>query len=157
MNRLFRRSAVVPVALALAAAGCGGDDGPTREEFAKQADQVCADLEKQTRSFSQTSPDSIDEIAQFTQKARSTAQDAIKRIGDLETPSGDAGEKAKEWQDAVTKSAEEDLIPALDEMEKAAKANDAQGVVRAAEELQKIDSSNVDKLAKEIGANGCAE
>ena len=158
MNVDLKRTLVaVPLAAALAAAGCGGgSDAPSKEEFAKKADAICADLEKESNALGKSNPTSVSAIADFAAKARTTAEDGVKRINDLEVPSGSDGDKAKQWQQAITADAEQKLIPALDELEKAAKANDTKAVVAAAGKLQKLDSSKTDQLAREIGATGCA-
>ncbi|HEV2815072.1 MAG TPA: hypothetical protein VGW10_17585 [Solirubrobacteraceae bacterium] len=152
----LRLAAAVPLA-ALAIAGCGGDDKPSKEEFATNAEKVCADLEKQSQELSQNEPENVQEIVDFTKKARTTAEDAVKRIRELELPEGADGDKAKQWQDAVTKEAEGQLIPALDKLEQAAEANDEKAIVEAAQEIQQIEATESDKLAKDIGAEGCAD
>ena len=45
MTRL-RLLFAIPLA-AIAFAGCGGDDAPSKEDFAADAEKICADLEKQ--------------------------------------------------------------------------------------------------------------
>jgi hypothetical protein len=155
---LKRTFVALPLAVAIAAAGCGGgDDAPSKEEFAKQADAICADLEKQSNALGESNPQSVNAIAEFAAKAKKTAEDGVKRINDLEVPSGSDGEKAKEWQKAITDDAEQKLIPALEELEAAAKKNDTKGVVAAAGKLQKLDSSKTDQLARDIGATRCAD
>ncbi len=143
-------------AAALAIAGCG-EDKPTREEFAASAEKVCADLEKQSERLSNSEPDNVEEIAQFARDARKTAEDAVKRVQALEVPDGDDGEKAKQWQDAVEREAQDELIPALDQLEKAANDNDQQALLAAAQKIQGLESEESDKLARDIGAEGCAD
>jgi molecular chaperone GrpE (heat shock protein) len=141
---------------ALAMAGCGGDDGPTKEEFAKNADKVCADLQKQTESI-EANPQTPKEVEEFAAELRTTAESASKKVKELELPGGDAEAKAKEWQDAVAKQSEQRLIPALDKLESAAKEKDAQGMVSAAQEIQKLSEETEAKdLAKELGMKDCA-
>jgi cytochrome c556 len=153
----MRRATIGAVAAVLALAGCGGSDKPSKDEFAKSAEKVCADLEKQSQELSQSEPDNAQEIVDFTKKARSTAQDAVKKIRALETPEGSDGDKAKEWQAAVTAEAENQLIPALDKLEQAAQSGDEQAIVKAAQDIQGIEATRSDKLAREIGAEGCAD
>ena len=155
MTRL-RPLFAIPLA-ALAVAGCGGDDKPSKEDFAQNAEKVCADLEKQSNELSTAEPDSVEEVATFATKAKSTAEKAVERIRGLEVPDGEDGEKAKQWQDAVTEEAEGQLIPALDELKAAADANDEQKLVAAAQRIEGLESTKSDALAKEIGAEGCAD
>ena len=155
MTRL-RLLFAIPLA-ALAFAGCGGDDAPSKEDFAADAEKICADLEKQGDELSKAEPDSVEEVSKFATDAKKTAEDAVKRIQDLEVPDGADGDKAKEWQDAVASEAEEQLIPALDELKKAADENDEQALVAAAQKIEGLESGKSDALAKEIGAEGCAD
>jgi hypothetical protein len=150
----LRNAVVIPVA-ALAFAGCGGEDKPTKAEFIKSADKVCKDLDKKTDGLTQSEPDNAQEIAQLARDLKKTAQGAVKDVRALEVPEGADGDKAKEWQAAVTAEAENQLIPAVDELEKAAEANDAKAIVAAAQKMQELEATRSDKLAKEIGLKEC--
>ena len=150
------RKSVLAVVGALALAGCGGDDKPSKDEFAADAEKVCADLEKQSDRLSQSEPENAQEIVKFAQDARKTAEDAVERIGELEVPEGEAGEKAQAWKDAVETEANDQLIPALEDLEKAAQDDDDQALVAAAQKLQGRETNESDKLARDIGADGCA-
>ena len=151
----MRRAALAVVGV-LAVAGCGGDDKPSRDEFAAEAEKVCADLEKQSDRLSQSEPENVQDIVKFAQDARGTAEDAVQRIGDLEVPDGEDGEKAQAWKDAVEREANDQLIPALEDLEKAAQDEDDQALAAAAQRLQGIETAESDRLARELGAEGCA-
>ena len=151
------RGAALAAAGVLALAGCGGDDKPSKDEFAASAERVCADLEKRSDELSQTRPENNAEIVEFARRARSTAQDAVKRVRALEVPEGGDGDKAEQWQDAVQREAEGQLIPALDDLEKAARDGDDQRILEAAQAIQGLEATQSDKLAREIGAEGCAD
>jgi hypothetical protein len=152
MKRLLTMGAV---AGSLALAACGGDDGPSKEEFAREADRICADFEKASDGLG--SPNSVAEIGPFAEKASGEIDKVIQRLDELETPSGDEGEKAQQFIDAVKADAQGKIKPALAEMKTAAEKKDEQGVVAAAEKIQKIDTSKSDDLARQAGARGCAE
>ena len=150
----MRRGALVLAALAVFA-GCG-DDAPTKEEFARSADQICADLERQSDELAETEATSADDVAQFADRARSTAREAVSRVRELEVPEGADGEVAMAWQDAVANQAEDELIPALDRLEQAAKEGDEQALLSAAQELEGLDSGRAERLAADLGADRCA-
>ena len=61
----------IPLA-ALAFAGCGGDDAPSKEDFAADAEKICADLEKQGDELSKAEPDSVEEVSTFATDAKKT-------------------------------------------------------------------------------------
>jgi hypothetical protein len=154
MTRL-RIAAALPLA-ALAIAGCGGDDKPTREEFAESANKICQDLEKETTELQKTNPESPEQFVDLAEKVRSATQETVDEVGDLETPEGDAGEKAQEWKDALKDEAENELLPALDEFKSAAESGDRQQIAEAAQKLQQVEADRSEKLAEEIGADDCA-
>ncbi len=152
----MRTRSILLVVLATAGlAGCGGDDKPSNAEFIKSADKVCSDLDARTEKLTQSEPDNAQEIAQLARDLKKTAEGAVKDVRALEVPEGADGEKAKEWQAAVTAEAENQLIPAVDELEKAAEANDPKAIVAAAQKMQELEATRSDKLAKEIGLKEC--
>ena len=155
MTRL-RSAAAVPLAL-LVLAGCGGDDAPSKAEFIAAADKVCQDLDAQTDKLGQSEPDNLEEIAQLARDLKKTAQDAVKRVSALEVPEGADGDKAQEWKDAVKAEAEEKLIPAVEDLERAAEAKDQKGIVEAAQKFQQLEANRSDQLAKEIGLKECGD
>ena len=143
--------------LLVTVAGCGGgEDRPTKEEFARDANAICADLQKQAGDLSDTKADSVEEVVAFTEKARATAREVVRRVRELEVPEGADGEVATAWQDAVAAQAEDRLIPTLDRFERAAKAGDEQELLAAAQELQALESSRAERLARDLGATRCA-
>ena len=151
MNRI-RIAAAVPLA-ALALAGCGGGDGPSKEDFVADADKICKDLEQQTQNLER--PENVEEIKTFAQDLRKTAEEAVSKVEDLETPSGEDGEKAEQWKEAVKKEAEDQLLPVVDELEKAAEANDEKAIVEAAQKIDQLEATESDRLAKDLGMKEC--
>ena len=152
----MRRLALLGAVVALA--GCGEDDEkPTKEEFARSADAICADLDQQSEELAATDANSPQEFVEFARTARDTARDAVRRVRALDVPEGADGEVARAWQDAVRAQAEEELIPALDRLEQAAEAKDEQALLSAAQQLQDVDSSRAERLAADLGAKGCAD
>jgi hypothetical protein len=148
-------SLLVAVVASIGLAACGSDDdGPSREDFAADVNKVCADVKKAGEDLQKSSPSSLAEIGQFTDKAKKQINDAVAQLDEIETPSGDDGDKAQEFVDAVKANSEE-FNKGLDELKKAAEANDAKGVQAAGEKISAIDSSKSDQLAKDIGAKTC--
>jgi hypothetical protein len=142
--------------MALGACGGGGDDAPSADEFAKDANTICADLEKAGKRLQQ--PESIAEIEQFAADAEKQIDAAVKRLDELETPEGEDGEKAQKFIDAIKSDTDTKIKPALQELRTAAQAKDEKAIVAAAEKIQKVEAAtkNTDKLATEAGARRCA-
>ena len=152
----LRRAATVPL-VALLITGCGGDDAPTKDEFVKAADEVCRDLDRQGDELQRSDPDNTQEVVEFAQRARKIAEDGVKRVRDLEVPEGSDGDKAKEWQDAVTAETEDQLLPAIEELEAAAKANDRQALLAAVQKIEALEATRSDRLADELGMKECGK
>lgn len=154
---LARRFALLPVLASLGLAACGGEEAPTRQEFASQANRICVEVERATER--QQTPDSPDELAGLAGSLTSTVDRATKRIQDLEVPEGADGDKAKQFQDALARETNDTVKPALSDLKQAAEARDEKRIVSAAERLQAASrqEGRSDKLAKELGANECAD
>ena len=149
------RAVLVPVIASLFLAACGGEEGPTREEFAKSADDICRDLSQTTEEIA--APENPGELAGFADTLTREVDGAVKRVKALEVPEGDAGEKAKQFQDAIEADANDKIKPALTDLKEAAEARDEKQIVSAGERLQAVKTPESDKLAREIGAQQCAD
>ncbi len=153
----LRNAVVVPLASVALLAGCGGDDKPSKADFVADADKVCQNLKDQTEKIQQSQPDNAQEIAQLARDLKKTAQSAVSQVEKIEVPGGDTGKTAQEWKDAVKSEAEDQLIPAVEELESAAEKNDPKAIVAAAQKLQGLESDKSDKLAKDLGLKKCGE
>jgi len=151
---------LLPVLLAMLSLGlaaCGGGDdssAPTKEEFAKDADKICQDTEKEIEKIGQgaTSPE---ELTKALDKVIAAAKDAANKLTDLDRPDGDAGDTATKFAEGFESELNDQLIPALEKLKKAIEDKDAQAAQAAAADLQKLESSESDKFARELGANAC--
>lgn len=155
MSRSFHSLILVlllPSALALAACG-----GPSREEYAEDLNEICADLEEQAEDISAASPSNPQELSNQVDRTRKATQDALDRLRDLERPGGDDGETAEQYVETVEQNVNEQLLPALDELEQAVQERDEVKLRSAARRLQSIDDEEADRLAEDLGADECAE
>jgi len=76
-----------PLALVVALAGCGGDDGGKRltaAEYRSQADAICAKANEDLRELEP--PDSLGAMRSFVDEARPIAEGAVDDLDDLEPP-----------------------------------------------------------------------
>jgi formate dehydrogenase maturation protein FdhE len=151
--RLNRRLIVIPTAVALAAAGCGGSDAPTKAEYAKDINKVCKDQKKKFENLKE--PKSLDDISTFAEDIQKTFDDTSTKLEDVKEPSGKAGDQAKEFIAAFKADVDNQVKPKLDAMKQAAEAKQQQKVLAAAQQLQQIETPRTDKLARDLGANEC--
>jgi len=153
----MNRFAATPLAmLVLAVSACGGDDAPSKADFAADADRICKDAEKQ---LSQVGEDvsTPKEIADAVDTVIEQSQESVDELKDLERPDGAPGEAADKFVDALSTDIEDKGIPALEDLRDAVRDQDEQAAQKAAESLQAIETSNTDDLARGIGAKACAD
>jgi hypothetical protein len=152
------RSSVVLAALVWAVAACGGgDDAPSREEFARNADGVCADIERQLKSLNRINPNTPGELSAFLGQLKSRINEGVKRLSELDRPEGDAGKTADEFISTLDDELRNQAIPALDELEAAAKKRDQIKLRAAVRKLDALEETRSDQLARELGADKCGE
>ena len=102
-----RATAAVVVAIAAGIAGCGGDDGPSNEEFVADANEICerhyakisAEASKVLAGGNLPSPREFGELARGTIIPEYSAQ--LEELRALE-PSEDKEEQFRSWLDDST-------------------------------------------------------
>jgi hypothetical protein len=156
MNR-FAALPLIPVLIAIGLSACGGgDDAPSKQEFADQAAKICQNAEKQLESVGKNAK-SPNEIAAAIDKVIDQSQSSLDDLRDLEQPEGDAGADAEKFVKSLESDIEDKGIPALEDLRDALKDNDQKAAQEAAAKLQAIETSDTDQLAKRIGATDCGE
>ena len=148
---------LIVVLLGFGIAACGDDDdgsAPTKAEFAKDADKICQDTQKEIEKIGQgaSSPDAL---ADAIDKVIAASKNAANKLTDLERPDGDAGDTATKFAEGFESELNDKLIPALEKLKKAIQDKDAQAAQAAAADLQKLESTQSDKYARELGATAC--
>lgn len=142
--------------LAIALASCGGDDGPSRQEFADRASEICRNAERALEDVAENAT-SQQELAEAVDRVIEESRKAVDDLADLEQPEGDAGETAEEFVNATRNEIEEQGIPALEDLRDALASEDQQAVQEAAQRLQDVDTEASNRAARELGANACTE
>jgi hypothetical protein len=146
---------VVLMSLGLVACDDDGGSAPSRAEFAKDAEKICKDTEKELESFGEEvggpaeAGEAIDKVIEASRKA---ADD----LADLERPEGDAGETATKFAEGFQQELEDKLVPALEELKRALQAKDQQALQEAVTKLQALEATESDRYARELGIRACA-
>jgi hypothetical protein len=135
--------------------GSGGGDAPSKAEFAKQADKICNETEKEFESIGEGA-ESPDEVANAIDKVIDESQNAADDLVALDRPEGADGETATKFVETFKKELNEKLVPALQDVKKALEANDAQAVQEAVGKLQDLEATESDKYARDLGATACS-
>ena len=149
---------LIVVLLGFGIAACGDDDGgsaPSKQEFAKDADKICQQAEKEIEKVGQGAS-TPNEVADAIDKVIDKSREAADDLADLDRPDGAAGDTAGKFAEGFRNELNDKLVPALQKLKKALQDKDAQAAQEAAADLQKLESTQSDKFARELGANACA-
>jgi hypothetical protein len=152
---MTRLAPILLMLLAFAAASCNGDDAPSQEEFAEQANEICREAKQSLKDVAEGAEgpeDIIEAIDELIEESRNT----VAELDDLERPEGDAGERAERFVQATRTELQDEGIPALEELRGAVEREDQGAVQEAAVRLRRIDTSATNRAARAVGATDCA-
>src|SRR5919106_2169816 len=132
---MIRLAPILLCLLAFGLAACGGDDAPSREEFADRADEICRQAERSLQGVGEDA-ETPEEIADAVDRVIEESRNAVDDLADLERPEGDAGETAEEFVNATRSEIQDEAIPALEDLRDAIESEDQQAAQEAAQRLQ---------------------
>lgn len=144
------------VAPALAMSACGGG-GVSKEDYANDLDEVCSQIEDKTEEIGRAQVDNPSELSAQLNDIRDAIRNGIDRMKDIERPDGEDGDKAEEYVTKLDETLNEQVLPALGDLEEAVRAKDQVKIRAATTRLQAIDEGETEKLARDLGADECAE
>jgi hypothetical protein len=153
---MTRLAPIVLMLLAFAAASCDGDDAPSQEEFAEQANEICRETRKSLDDVAEGA-DGPEDIIEAIDELIEESRNAVAELDDLERPEGEAGETAERFLDATRTEIQDEGIPALEELRGAVESEDRGAIQEAAVRLRRIDTSATNRAARALGATDCAE
>jgi hypothetical protein len=157
MSRARTLIAALVVSAPLALAACGGDGGVSTDDYADDLDAVCTEIEEQTQEIGQVQPNDPDQLSRQLDELREAIRSGIERMRDIERPDGEDGERAEEYVNQLEQAFEEQVVPALEDLESAVRDGATGRIREAAQRLQAIDEEDTQELARELGADECAE
>ena len=135
--------------------GGGGREAPSKQEFAKSADKICNETEKEFESIGKNA-DSSEEVVDAIDKVIDESRNAADDLVDLDRPDGADGETATKFVEKFKQELNDKLIPALEDVKKALEEKDPQKVQEAASKLQGLEATESDKYARQLGATACS-
>ena len=141
-------------ALALFLAACGG---VSKDDYAEDLGEICADIEAKTKKIGEAEVDNPQELSAQLDEIRGAIRGGIARMRDLERPDGEDGKRAAQYIDKLQQTLDGQVVPALDDLEKAVQDRDQEAIRAAASRLQAVDEEETDRLAEELGADECAD
>jgi len=140
--RRFCIAAILALALAGVAAGCGGDDESESDPTAVWADGFCSavtdwtdDLQTITSQFSDTSNLSEDGLRSAATDVQSATQTLVDELRDLGAPETDSGEEVKNALDTLSTTLEDESSAIEDT------ANGVSSITELPSAITKISSS----------------
>jgi hypothetical protein len=153
-------AALATAAVTLGATACGGSDAPSKAEYAKQADAICAPALVQLRRVAarlQQVAAGNDPAVIFRDTARevrrslTTSRQVTDRLDALAVPGGKDADRAKDWVAAQRRQ-----IDLTDQLAAAFEARDERRVSQLSERIDVLNESN-NRVARSFGMKACAE
>jgi hypothetical protein len=143
---------VALLGLALAACGGGGGGGGgeslTPAEFRQQADAICAKFEGKLSDLG--SPSSLDDLAEFVDKAVPIIEEGNNELQKLEPPD----EFADDWNKAM--AIQDKNLKVTNDLQDAIHANDDAKVQELVAKLDAGDAEST-RLARNLGLENCGQ
>ena len=140
------------LALTALLVGCGGDDGPSKEDYQAELRKICAESEKKTNEVEEPTRATPEAIADYLQRLRDVNAETIEQVEDLEPPEDlqgahdralEANKEGREKVDAVIKELEE--------------GGDPQQVLTDARKDLEQASQEAKKAGEELGVPECGD
>lgn len=146
----MRRLLSACAGLAILAAGCGGDDRLTADEFRDRAQAVCRAAERDVERLGRPSGSSSAAVADYFRRALSVAERRVAEQRELRPPEG-----LQDEQDRILEIQRQgmDVVRGLvDDLEEGADPREALTGVQ--DRLQGLESES-DRLARRLGLDDC--
>jgi hypothetical protein len=148
MNRaVATASRMFVLAVLVLAAGCGGDDRLSREEFVSEAEAICEDFDQRVNEVDE--PESADDVERYVNEVRPVVEDGLNELKGLEPPE----EFEEQWNELVAKN--DESLEAFDDLAEAAVSGDEDRLEEITEEASRRDEES-DRIAQDLGLEKCS-
>ena len=147
MRRLV---AILALALLLAAAGCGGEDELSPDDYRAELRKLCQDADKKTNAVSEPTRATREAIADYLTRLRDINAQTIQRVEELEPPEDlqDAHDRALE----ANREGREKVDAVIDELEG---GGDPTQVLTEARKDLEASSRAAQQAARDLGVPEC--
>jgi hypothetical protein len=126
------------------------------EDYARDLDEACSALEQRTRAIGEVQATDPAELSRRLEQLRRAIRAGVARVEDIERPEGADGDRAAEYVRRLDSTFEDEVLPALDDLEAAVRARDRVAIRAAATRVRSIDFDRTERLARDLGAEACA-
>ena len=138
----------VLLALALLAAGCGGDDGAAAEDYRGQANAICAEAKRQAAELPPPAGDTSEAVAEYAGARAPIVRDELEALSELEPP-----DELADGHEQLLRQTELEA-QALENLQQAAAAADRGGAEIAARQGQRAAEQRA-RTATELELREC--
>jgi hypothetical protein len=146
---LSRTTALATLVAALAVTGCGGDDGPTAEEYAAQGNVACTTAAEKERALKRPTEDSAEAVSAYAKQVTPIVETRLAALRGLEPP-----DDLQRFHDRLIQE-QETLAAAIETVGEAAGRNDRTTTQRASQEGAGARARSA-LLYKRLGLTACA-
>lgn len=145
----MRRSAAT-LLLALAFAGCGGDDQLSPEEYRSQLRKICAESDRKTNQVTEPTRATPEAIADYLQRLRDINAQTIKKVEELDPP-----DELKDAHERALKANREGREKVDDVIEELQKGGEPTEVLSEARKDLEAASRAAKQAARDVGVPEC--
>jgi hypothetical protein len=128
-----------------AAGGCGEGDRLSRQEFVREATEICSPLERELEALPQ--PQSLSDLGTYARRAGELTEDGLARLRELRPPEA----LERPFERYLTRV--EHVVDLLDGLEAAAARDELDEAQRLTEEIAEVDDAQ--NLARAAGIPAC--
>jgi hypothetical protein len=137
---------VLVLAVLVLGAGCGGDEGLSREEFVSEAEAICDEFDQRVNEVDE--PKSPADVERYVNEVRPVVENGLNELRELQPPE----EFQERWD--VLMARNDEGLEALDDLAQAGANGDEARVQEISEDAARRDEES-DRIALELGLEKC--
>jgi hypothetical protein len=139
-------SRVLVLAVLVLGAGCGGDEGLSREEFVSEAEAICDEFDQRVNEVDE--PESPADVERYVNEVRPVVENGLNELRELQPPE----EFQERWD--VLMARNDEGLEALDDLAQAGANGDEARVQEISEDAARRDEES-DRIVLELGLEKC--